>query len=218
MMPRRGPEWRRNTPHSAGDRVSALIAEISIATLMVTANWRNNWPEMPGMKPIGTNTDSSTSVIAMIGPVICAIAFLVASLRRQIRLLLHHPLDVLHHHDRVVDDDADRQHHRQQGDGVGRVAERQQHREGADQADRHRDGRDDGGAQVAQEQEHHEHHQHERLGQRLDHLLDGVGDEGRAVVEDDLLQARPGSAVLEVVEQRLTRASRSDTALAPGAR
>ena len=72
--------WRRNTPHSAGDSVSALIAEITIATLMVTANWRNNWPEMPGMKPIGTNTDSSTSVMAMIGPVIWRIAFLVASL------------------------------------------------------------------------------------------------------------------------------------------
>ena len=29
---------------------------------MVTANWRNNWPEMPGIKAIGTNTDSSKIV------------------------------------------------------------------------------------------------------------------------------------------------------------
>ena len=56
-----------------------MSAEISIATLIVTANWRNSVPEMPGMKATGTNTDSSTSVIAMIGAVICAIAFLVAS-------------------------------------------------------------------------------------------------------------------------------------------
>ncbi len=78
MMPRRGPPWRRNTPQSAGDSVSALIAEISIATLIVTANWRNSLPEMPGMKPIGTNTESSTSEMAMIGAVIWRIAFLVA--------------------------------------------------------------------------------------------------------------------------------------------
>ena len=77
--PRRGPRWRRNTAHSAGDRVSAFSAEISIATLIVTANCRNNSPEMPGMKATGTNTDSSTSVIATIGAVISAIAFLVAS-------------------------------------------------------------------------------------------------------------------------------------------
>ena len=31
------------------------------------------------MKAIGTNTDNSTRVIAMIGAVICAMAFLVAS-------------------------------------------------------------------------------------------------------------------------------------------
>ena len=79
MMPRLGPPWRRNTAHIAGDRVSALSAEISIATLMVTANWRNSSPEMPGMKAMGTNTESSTRVMAMIGAVICCIAFFVAS-------------------------------------------------------------------------------------------------------------------------------------------
>ncbi len=55
------------------------MAEISIATLIVTANWRNSDPETPGMKPTGTNTDSSTSEMAITGPVICRIAFLVAS-------------------------------------------------------------------------------------------------------------------------------------------
>src|SRR5258705_12896123 len=79
MMPGRGTVWRRNTAQSAGDSVSAFRAEIIIAALIVTANWRNSVPEIPGMKAIGTNTDSSTSVIAMIGAVIWAIAFLVAS-------------------------------------------------------------------------------------------------------------------------------------------
>src|ERR1700733_15363590 len=77
--PRGWPWWRRNTPHNAGDNVNALIAEISIATLIVTANWRNSVPDTPGMNPTGTNTDSSTNEIAITGPVICAIAFFVAS-------------------------------------------------------------------------------------------------------------------------------------------
>ena len=55
------------------------MADSSIATATVTANWRNNSPEMPGMKAIGTKTDSRTSVIAMIGAVISAMARLLAS-------------------------------------------------------------------------------------------------------------------------------------------
>jgi hypothetical protein len=137
---------------SAGDSVSALIAEMIIATLMVTANCRNSWPDNPGMNPIGTNTDSSTSEIAMIGPVICFIAFFVASCGDQMRLLLQHPLDVLHHHDRIIHHDADRQHHGQQRDRVGGKAEHEQHRERADQAHRHRDHRDDRRPQIAKEQ------------------------------------------------------------------
>src|SRR5215470_412038 len=64
---------------SAGDKVRALIADRNIETATVTANCRNSSPEMPGMKATGTNTDSSTRVIAMIGAVISAIAFLLAS-------------------------------------------------------------------------------------------------------------------------------------------
>ena len=64
---------------SEGESVSALIAERNIATATVTANCRNNSPEMPGMNATGTNTDSSTRVIAMIGAVIPFIASMVAS-------------------------------------------------------------------------------------------------------------------------------------------
>jgi hypothetical protein len=56
-----------------------LIAEITIATDTATANCRNSSPEMPGMKAIGTNTESSTSVIAMIGAVISVMALRDAS-------------------------------------------------------------------------------------------------------------------------------------------
>ena len=47
--------------------------------LIVTANCRNKVPDRPGMKATGTNTDSSTNEMAITGPVICAIAFMVAS-------------------------------------------------------------------------------------------------------------------------------------------
>ena len=49
-----------------------------MATATVTANCRNNSPEMPGMNATGTNTDSSTRVIPMIGAVISLMACLVA--------------------------------------------------------------------------------------------------------------------------------------------
>ena len=90
-----------------------------MATLIVTANCRNSVPETPGMKATGTNTESSTKVIAMIGPVISAIAFLVASAGAQVRLLLQHPFDVLDDDDGVIDQNADRQHHCEQRNGVG---------------------------------------------------------------------------------------------------
>src|SRR6476646_11058024 len=78
--PRLGPWWgRSNTAQSAGESVSALIADRNIDTATVTANWRNNSPEMPGMNATGTNTDSSTRVIAMIGATIWLIASMVAS-------------------------------------------------------------------------------------------------------------------------------------------
>src|SRR3546814_19477752 len=59
--------------------------------------------------------------------------------------------------------------------------------EGAEQHDRDRDGGNDRGAPVLQEQEHDEEHEHDRLDQRVDHLLDRKADErGRVVREGDL--------------------------------
>ena len=92
----------------------------------------------------------------MIGAVISAIAFLVASGHGKLRLLLDHALDVLDDHDGVVDHDADGEHQRQQRDGVGRIADRQHHREGADDRHRHGDQRDQRRPQLAEEQEDHQ--------------------------------------------------------------
>jgi hypothetical protein len=51
-------------------------------------------------------------------------------------------VDVFEHDDGVVDDDADRQHHGEQGEEVDREAEQPQHREAGEQAERHGDRRD----------------------------------------------------------------------------
>ena len=69
----------RNSEQSAGDSVSALIAEMTIAAEIVTANCRKSTPLDPGRKAIGTNTDNSTSVMATTGPAISAMALRVAS-------------------------------------------------------------------------------------------------------------------------------------------
>ena len=110
--------------HKAGESVSALIADRNIETATVTANWRNNSPEIPGMKATGTNTDSNTSVMAMIGAVISRHRLLGRLGGGKLRVLLHHPLDVLDDDDGIVDHDADRQHHRQQRYRIGGVSDR----------------------------------------------------------------------------------------------
>ena len=96
----------------AGVIVMALMAEMIIATEMVRANWRKNWPVMPPRKALGRSTELSTSVMARIGPVISFIALMVASRTRQ--ALLQPALDVLQHDDGVVHDDADGQHQPEQ--------------------------------------------------------------------------------------------------------
>ncbi len=170
------------------------------------------------MKPTGTNTDSSTSVIAMIGAVIWRIAFFVASAGDRsgsssitrstfstttIASSTTMPIaSTIASSDTVLAE-------KPSASSTAKVA---------DQADRHRDGGDDGGAQVAQEQEHHDHHQDEGLGQRLDAPRGSCRlTKLRAVVDDPRLQAF-GEARRHAVEHRLHRAPTVCTALAPGAR
>ena len=117
--------------------------------------------------------------------------------------LLQLALDVLHHDDGVVDDDADRQHQAEQRQHVEREAERLHHRARADQRDGNGNDRDERGAPCLEEQEHDQHDQDgrfengnieladrdldelgwvvgqavlESLGKALRHLLDGVLD------------------------------------------
>ena len=98
-------------------------------------------------------------------------------------------LDVLDHHDRIVDHDADRQHEPEQREVVEREAGRGEHQECANQGHRDRHDRDDRGAPGLQEQDHDDHDQPDRLVDRLDHLVDRFADELGRVVHDVVAQA-----------------------------
>ncbi|MNV70500.1 hypothetical protein D3C71_1634720 [compost metagenome] len=61
---------RSNKAHSAGVSVRATILERVTAVESVTANWRYSSPTIPGSSATGTNTASSTRVVAITGPAI----------------------------------------------------------------------------------------------------------------------------------------------------
>ena len=112
---------------------------------------------------------------------------LLRRLARRQPLFRHHALDVLDHHDGVVDEQADRQHHGEHGQRVDRIAREGEHGEGAEQHDRHGNRRDQRGAEALQEDEHDDEDEDDGLDQRLDHLLDRKLDErGGVIGRDDL--------------------------------
>src|ERR1700742_2505772 len=59
---------------SAGVSVSALNAEIDTENAIVSANWRNKMPVVPGKSATGTNTATRTSDVAMTAPATSFIA------------------------------------------------------------------------------------------------------------------------------------------------
>ena len=101
----------------------------------------------------------------------------------------HDALDVLHHNDRVIHQNADGQHHAEHGQHVDREAQRQHSRERTHQRHRHHQRRDQRVAHVLQEQEHHRKHQQHRFAKGVDHFGDRDFDEGRGVVRNLVLHA-----------------------------
>lgn len=102
----------------------------------------------------------------------------------------HYPLDVFHHNDGVVHQQADGQDHAEHGQGVDGKTERGQDPEGTQQYHRNRHGGDDGGTEVLQEQEHHQEHQHDRFDQGVYYTGDRFGDHRRGVIGHHRLHAR----------------------------
>ena len=126
------------------------------------------------------------------------------------------PLDVLDHHDRVIHDDADREHEAEQREIVEREAQRRQHGERADERHGNRDQRDDRRAPVLQEHDHDEHDQQHGLEDGLLHRGDRLLDELRRVVADLALEPG-GKALAQLVQRRLDRARPWRSRSSPGA-
>ena len=97
-------------------------------------------------------------------------------------------LYIFHYDNGVVHDDADRQHQAEQRQRIQGQAKRRHDREGADQRDRHRQQRNDGGAPVLQKQDDHEHHQQQRFEQSLHHGIDGLLHEYHGIVYEEVVE------------------------------
>ena len=101
---------------STGTTVSAQISDASSANVTVRANGRKNWLTRPPTKPIGRNTATVVSVVAVIAP-----ATSRGPLRDRRPAVLAHravAVDVLEHDDRVVDDPPDGDREAAQGHDV----------------------------------------------------------------------------------------------------
>ena len=93
------------------------------------------------------------------------------------------PLNVLDDDDGVVDDDADGEHKRQQGDGVGRVSDEQEHGECADDGYRHGNQGNQSRSQLAEKQKDDDADENDRDDERAHHFDDRRGNEDRRVEE-----------------------------------
>jgi len=98
-------------------------------------------------------------------------------------------LDVLDDDDRVVDDDADRQHQPEQRKVIERKAEGGEHRKGANKRDRDCHDRDDRGAPGLQEQNDDDDDEDDGLEDRLLYFVDRFGDEFGRVIDDVVSEA-----------------------------
>ena len=97
-------------------------------------------------------------------------------------MFFHHPFDVFDDDNRIVDHDADRQNNGQQRNGVRRVADGQQCDERADEADWHRQRRNERGPHIAEEKKDDDHNKNESFNKGLLHLVDGVFDENGRII------------------------------------
>ena len=80
-------------------------------------------------------------------------------------------MDGFHHHNGVIDHNRNGQYQCRQGDKVDGEANYAQHGECTNQSHRDGDGRDEGGAEVLQEDVYHKEHQYEGFNQGAQHVV-----------------------------------------------
>ncbi len=81
-------------------------------------------------------------------------------------------VDILDHHDRIIDHETGRNRERHQREVVEAVSEQVHHAKSSDQRKRNGDAGDDGCRQIPQEQEHHHDHQHDGEHEFKLHIID----------------------------------------------
>ena len=109
-------------------------------------------------------------------------------LARREPFFAHDALDVFNHHDGIIHQKADRQHHRKHRQGINAVPEGVEHRKGPQQHDGDGNGGDQSRAEVLQEQVHDQEHQRDGFQQSLHHVLNGGFNEGGGFIGDFVLQ------------------------------
>jgi hypothetical protein len=92
--------------------------------------------------------------------------------------------DVLDDDDRIVNDDADREHETEERQVIERYAECGKDRTGANQRDRNCDHGDDGRSPSLQKEENNRDHEQDRNKDRDDNLADRLADEDRRIIND----------------------------------
>ncbi len=98
--------------------------------------------------------------------------------------LFHVAIDIFNDDDRVVHDETDRQHEREQGQEVQRIAKREKNCHHADERKRNGHDRDNRRAQIAEEKENHHDDDQRRFAKRLFDFSDRGTDEFRRVIGD----------------------------------
>jgi len=112
------------------------------------------------------------------------------------------PRDILHHHNRIVDDEAGRDGQCHQRQIVEAVAQHIHRRAGADERKRHRNARNNRRIQVAQKEEDDHHDQYDRQPQFKLHIVDRRLDWDRQVGQRRHLDAL-GQVGLQLRQQPL---------------
>ena len=93
-------------------------------------------------------------------------------------------LDVFDDNDRVVHDQSDRKHNREQRKQIQREAEHLHQKERADQRYRNRDDGNDHGPKRSQEQKDDEHHDQQRVDERFYDFVNRVVDVSSCVISN----------------------------------
>ncbi len=89
-------------------------------------------------------------------------------------------VDVLHHHDRAVDDDAEIDG--SNGEQIGGIAPSVQKNESEQQSQRNGQGRNQGGAHASQKEDEHDQHQQHPAHEIAFHGVGGDADQVAAIV------------------------------------